>query len=173
MEEQIRKQAIVRYVNGESPKTICAELNRSKPWFFKWLKRYRTGDLDWYKDKSKSPVRKPTKTDDRKRQLIVAIRKRLESEAFAQIGISAIKWELTKLGLDFPSDSTIKRILKEEGLIKKNCLHPEGSRVFLLQEAIWLQQYSPGGSYGPALHKRRWQVLLVQCDRSMQPSYLH
>ena len=119
MEEQIRKQAIVRYVNGESPKTICTELNRSKPWFFKWLKRYQTGDLDWYKDKSKSPVRRPTKTNDRKRQLIVATRKRLESEAFAQIGISAIKWELAKLGVDFPSDSTIKRILKEEGLVKK------------------------------------------------------
>ena len=173
MDEETRKHAILRYVNGESPGSIYTDLKRSKYWFFKWLKRFRSGDLDWYKDKSKSPVTRPTKTDERKRQLIVATRKRLESENFAQIGVSAIKWELSKLGVPFPSDRTINRILKEEGLVKKNFLHSEGSRLSLLQGAIWLQQYSPGGPYGPALHKRRWQVLLVQCDRSMQPSYLH
>ena len=124
MDKQTRKQAILRYVNGESPKSICTDLKRSKYWFFKWLKRFRSGDLDWYKDKSKSPVRRPTKTDERKRQLIVATRKRLESEAFAQIGVSAIKWELSKLGVPFPSDRTINRILKEEGLVKKKLRTP-------------------------------------------------
>ena len=139
MDEETRKQAILRYVNGESPKSIYTDLKRSKYWFFKWLKRFRSGDLDWYKDRAKVPLRSPTKTRESLRQLIVSIRKQLESEPFAQVGVSAVKWELSKLGIDFPSDSTIKRILREEGLVKKNFLHSEGSRVSLLQGAIWLQ----------------------------------
>ena len=35
MEEQVRKNAIDRYLKGELPKTIYSELNRSKQWFFK------------------------------------------------------------------------------------------------------------------------------------------
>jgi transposase len=173
MDEETRKQAILRYVNGESPKSIYTDLKRSKYWFFKWLKRFRSGDLDWYKDRPKVPMRSPSKTSESVRQLIISIRKQLDSEPFAQVGVSAVKWELSKLGIVFPSDSTIKRILREEGLVKKNFLHSEGSRLPLLQGTIWLQQHSLGGPYGPALHKRRWQVLLAQCDGSMQPSYLH
>ena len=122
MDEETRKQAILRYVNGASPKSIYTDLKRSKYWFFKWLKRFQKGDLDWYKDRPKVPLRSPTKTSKRVEQLIVSIREQLESEPFAQIGVSAIKWELSKLGIDFPSDSTINRILKKEGLVKKNFL---------------------------------------------------
>jgi hypothetical protein len=173
MDEETRKQAILRYVKGESPKSIYTDLKRSKYWFFKWLKRFRSGDLDWYKDRPKVPLRSPTETSESLKQLIISIRKQLESEPFAQVGVSAVKWELSKLGIDFPSDSTINRILKKEGLVKKNLLFTQRRQVPLLQGAIWLQQHSRGGPYGAALHKRRWQVLLVQCDGSVQPSYLH
>ena len=131
MEEEIRKQAVERYLSGEQAKEIYTDLKRSKKWFFKWLRRFQTGDLDWYKDRSKAPLRRANKTSNKKRQLIVSIRKQLESQRFAQTGVSAIKWELSKLGLDFPSDSTINRILKEEGLVKKNCLCSQRSRVSL------------------------------------------
>jgi putative transposase len=131
VKEEIRKQAVERYLTGEKPKEIYTDLKRSKKWFFKWLKRFQTGDLDWYKDRSKAPLRRANKTSNKKRQLIVSIRKQLESQRFAQTGVSAIKWELSKLGLDFPSDSTINRILKEEGLVKKNFLCSQRSRVSL------------------------------------------
>jgi putative transposase len=131
VEEKIRKQAVERYLTGEQPKEIYTDLKRSKKWFFKWLRRFQTGDLDWYKDRSKAPLRRANKTSTKKRQLIVSIRKQLESQRFAQTGVSAIKWELSKLGLDFPSDSTINRILKEEGLVKKNFLCSQRSRVSL------------------------------------------
>ena len=131
MEQEIRKKAIVKYLNGKSPKDICTELKRSERWFFKWLKRFQTGDLHWYKDRSRAPLRRETKISERKRQLIVSTRKLLESALFAQIGVSAIKWELSKLGIDFPSDSTINRVLKKEGLVKKNCLSSQRSRVSL------------------------------------------
>ena len=131
MEEDIRKQAVKRYLTGEQPKEIYTDLKRSKKWFFKWLRRFQTGDLGWYRDRSKAPLRRANKTSNKKRQLIVSIRKQLESQRFAQTGVSAIKWELSKLGLDFPSDSTINRILKEEGLVKKNFLCSQRSRVSL------------------------------------------
>jgi len=54
MEQELRKQAIQRYRNNEKPKSIYTDLNRSKFWFFKWLKRYQSGDPDWYKVSIKS-----------------------------------------------------------------------------------------------------------------------
>ena len=140
MEEELRKQAILRHVTGgEEPKAIYQEIKRSKKWFFKWLKRYHSGDKDWYKDRSRSPLTTPTKTREEERELIVSIRKRLESERYAQIGVSAIKWEMTKLGVEFPSDRTITRIITQEGLVKKNCLRSQRCRISVLPGGALLQ----------------------------------
>ena len=117
MEQELRKTAIKRYLKGELPKSIYTDLARSKNWFFKWLKRYRSGEPDWYKDRSKAPLRHPTEISTIEKQRIISVRKHLESEKFAQIGSSAIKWELSKSGHQIPSDSTIRRVLKNEGLI--------------------------------------------------------
>ncbi len=126
MEQELRKRAISRYVQGETPKGIYTELKRSKYWFFKWLKRYQTGEPDWFRDKSRAALHRPTQLDEIERRRIVSVRARLESERFAQIGASAIKWELTKSGYNFPSDRTINRVLKHEGLIKKNFVRSQG-----------------------------------------------
>jgi putative transposase len=122
LEQELRKSAINRYLEGETPKSIYSDLKRSKYWFFKWLNRYQSGDPNWYKDKSRAPLSQPTKTSKIERQRIISVRTRLESHKFAQVGTSAIKWELHKSGESFPSDSTIKRVLKSEGLVKKNFL---------------------------------------------------
>jgi hypothetical protein len=42
-ESEIRKQAILRYENVESPKAIYQSLGKSKRWLFKWLNRYGYG----------------------------------------------------------------------------------------------------------------------------------
>lgn len=126
MEQELRITAIHRYLEGETPKSIYSDLKRSKNWFFKWLKRYQSGNPNWYKAKSRVPLSKPTKTSEIERQRIISVRTRLESQKFAQFWISAIKWELHKSGDRFPSDSTIKRILKSEGLVKKNFIRKEG-----------------------------------------------
>ena len=112
MEQDLRKKAINLYLKGETPKYIYSELNRSKNWFFKWLKRYQTGDPDWYKDKSRTPKRQPTAIGEIDRERIISVRTRLESQKFAQIGTPAIKWELSKSGYGFPSDRMINRVLK-------------------------------------------------------------
>ncbi len=126
MEQELRKQAIQRYRNNEKPKSIYTDLNRSKYWFFKWLKRYQSGDPDWYKDQSKAPHTRPTALSEIDKQRIISVRERLESKKFAQTGASAIKWELSKSGFSFPSDRTINRVLKREGLVKKNFVCCQG-----------------------------------------------
>ncbi len=125
MEQELRKKAIKRFLKGESSKFIYKDLGRSKSWFFKWLKRYQTDDSDWYKDRSRAPINRPKELNAIDKQRIISTRIRLESQKFAQVGASAIKWELTKSGFGFPSDSTIKRVLKHEGLIKKNFVHSQ------------------------------------------------
>ena len=126
MEREIRKTAIERYLKGEDPKSIYDDLNRSKNWFFKWLKRFQNGDLNWFKGKSRAPVNRPASISAADKKRIIETRRQLESHKFAQIGPSAIKWELAKVGSKLPSDSTVKRVLKAEGLIKKNSLHSKG-----------------------------------------------
>jgi putative transposase len=125
MEEDLRKQAIQRHLAGESPKAVYTSLDRSKKWFFKWLKRYQSGADDWYQGRSRAPLTRPSELSTADKELITATRKSLDSSPFAQIGVSAIKWELHKLGLPFCSDSTINRTLKREGLVKKNTIFPQ------------------------------------------------
>jgi len=129
MEQKLRKKAIKRFLQGESPKTICTDLERSKNWFFKWLKRYQTGEPEWYKGKSRAPLNRPTQLGEIEKQRIISTRQRLESEKFAQTGVSAIKWELNKSGYSLPSDRTINRVLKREGLIKKNFVYSQRRRI--------------------------------------------
>ena len=136
MEQNLRKQAIVRYLKGESPKSIYKDLGRSKNWFFKWLKRYQSGQTNWYEDQSRAPVKRPKAISDIDRKRIIETRLHLESQKYAQTGPSAIKWELTKAGHKLPSDSTIKRVLRQEGLIKKNALRSQRGRVSLFQGSL-------------------------------------
>lgn len=138
METEIRETAIQRYLDGEKPKSIYSDLNRSKKWFFKWLKRYLGGQKDWYKDQPKAPKKSPRRISGTDKQRIIETRKRLESEKFAQVGASAIKWELSKSGFDFPSDRTINRVLKREGMVKKNSLCSQRRRVPIFYRGLGL-----------------------------------
>ena len=126
-EQELRRQAIDRFKNGESPKAIYKDLGRTKQWFFKWLKRYQSGDPQWFKSRSTVPHRKPKQLQEEDRRRIITLREQLQRQSFSQIGVSAIKWELHKAGAPIPSDRTINRVLKQEGLIKKNTLRPQGS----------------------------------------------
>jgi putative transposase len=131
MSEEQRKQAIEKYLKGETPKNIYNQFNRSKQWFFKWLKRYKSGNPEWYKEHSRAPIKRPDQISAQQKQSIILTRHTLEGQRFAQVGVSAIKWELSKQHLLFPSDSTINRVLKREGLVKKNCIYPQRGRISL------------------------------------------
>lgn len=70
MKKTLRIQAIKRYQKKESPKTIYTDLHRSKNWFFKWLKRFQSGDPNWYQDNSRAPKRRHTAISEIDRQCI-------------------------------------------------------------------------------------------------------
>jgi transposase len=153
MEEELRKQAVQRHLAGESPKAVYTSLARSKKWFFKWLSRYQSGATEWYKEHSRAPHTRPTELSIVDKEIIVSTRNRLDSSPFAQIGVSAIKWELHKLGVPFSSDSTINRTLKREGLVKKNEIFPQRGRVSVPYRSPVLQQHPPDGSCWSPLHQ--------------------
>lgn len=119
LNEDLRKTAISRYLQGERPSDICKDLNKSRTWFYKWLNRYKTGSSKWFKAKSRKPIHQPRKTPQAEEEVIINIRKRLESIKYAQIGANVIQWEMKKLGLSPLPIWTINRILKRHNLVKK------------------------------------------------------
>jgi transposase-like protein len=172
MEETLRKMAIGQYLQGKSPVSIYQELGRSKYWFFKWLQRYQSGNPEWYRDHSKAPHTQPSQTPVEMRNIVKNTRIQLEANPYAQVGVSAIKWQCQELGVTLPSDRTINRILKREGLIKKNTLYPERGALPLFQGSLWMQQYSSGGSGGSPLYQERRPILFPQYHGSSQSSSL-
>jgi len=167
-EETLRKMAIEQSLQDKAPILIYSELGRTKPWFFKWLHRYQAGDTEWYKDKPKTPHGHPHETPPEMQKLVKNIRIQLEEHPYAQIGTSAIKWEFKKIGINPPADRTINRILKREGLLKKNSLYPQGSRIPLFQSTPGIQQHPSSGPPWAKIHQKRRPVLFAQCHGSLQ-----
>ena len=132
-ESEIRKQAISRYENGESPKQIYQSLGKSKKWLFKWLKRYKNGGDNWSEELSRRPHHSKEKIEKTMEQAIIDTRKKLEGTLYAQIGALNIKWHLEKQGLAPPPISTINKVLKRNSLVKKR------------------HRYEPRGTNYPAL----------------------
>lgn len=115
---QLRKEAIRRHLSGKSITSICNEFKVSRKWFYKWWRRYKCGNGYWFQDQSKAPNRIKNKIDIGMEQLIISIRDELESTKYAQIGASAIAWQIQKLGYQPPPYWTINRVLKRNGRIK-------------------------------------------------------
>jgi hypothetical protein len=169
-EETLRKMAVEQYLKGKTPVSIYSEIGRTRPWFFKWLRRYRSEDPEWYKDKPKAPHGHPRETSPEMKKLVTNIRIDLEEHPYAQIGTSAIKWEFKKIGVAPPSDRTINRILKREGLVKKNSLYPQGSGISLFHQTSGIQQHPSGGSPGSTIHQKQWPLPFAPCHGSLQSS---
>ena len=127
-ESEIRKQAISRYEDGESPKQIYQSLGKSKRWFFKWLNRYKEGNDDWFQELSRKPHSTKQRIDSSMEQAIIDTRKELERTLYAQIGALNIKWHLKEQGIDPPPISTINKVLKRNDLVKvRKRYEPKGT----------------------------------------------
>lgn len=121
-EKELRKQAIKRYENSESPKEIYQSLGKSKKWFFKWLKRYQNNGPNWSEEHSRRPHKTREKLKKNMEQTIINTRKQLEKTPYAQIGALNIKWHLEQKGLDVPIP-TINKVLKRNNLIRKKLIY--------------------------------------------------
>ena len=119
-EPDIRREAVKLLLSGESPNAVCAKYNRSKPWLYKWLKRYQSGGDACFKGLSHKPKSHPSQTSEQIESAVINIRKNLTRALYAQIGANAIQWEMKKLGMKPLPVSTINHILKRNDLIKKS-----------------------------------------------------
>jgi transposase len=129
-QEADRRQAIRRHLAGEAPSAICRALGYSRVWFYKWLRRYETGQPDWFRERSRRPQKSPTRTSPEIEQLVLVIRRHLVGEGLF-CGDQAILWELEDLGIDpLPSLRTIARILARHEVTRrrKGRYEPKGKR---------------------------------------------
>lgn len=98
---------------------ICASLRCSRPWLYKWVRRYSTGERNWFRDHSRRPHTILGRTEDRVERLVIAVRLELEARGVFS-GAQNIAWELQERGReDIPSVRTINRILQRRGLIRQ------------------------------------------------------
>ena len=172
-EETLRQMAIEEFLKGKSPTSIYRDLGRSRPWFYKWLHRYQSKEDEWFKDQSKAPYHHPNQTSPDTQKLVTNLRVQLEENPFAQVGVSAIQWEFRKLGVPPPPDWTINRILKREGLVKKNSLYPQRGGIPLLPKSPGHQQHPPSRSCGAPVHQERWTFLFASYHGPLQPLHLY
>ena len=128
--ERDRKQAVQRHLRGEQPGSICASLGYSRVWFYKWLKRYREGDPEWYTDRSRRPTENPNRTQDEIVEIIKFVRQNLYNAGLFH-GPQAIFWELEDQGVKpLPSERTIARVLAREELTHRRTgrYEPKGTK---------------------------------------------
>ena len=133
-----RKRCIILYNEDKNPSDIHKELHHTRNWVYKWIKRYKSGDPDWYLNESKEPNRKHAKIDESLENKIVEIQKKLMAHSISETkysyyGAVAIHQELDIAGYNHkPNLSTINRVIKRNDLIKnkaKNKVNKE-SKIF-------------------------------------------
>lgn len=118
-EEYLRREAVQRFLGGESATSIIRSIGRSRPWLYKWVERYRSGQADWYVERTRAPRQPGRRTATDTERLVVQIRRRLQQTKSAQIGPNAINWELSRLGHSPLPTSTISSIIQRHGLTRK------------------------------------------------------
>ena len=121
-ELSIRQIAIRLRLSGESEKSICSTLKRSKSWFHKWWQRYLALGPEGLYDLTRANHQVARQTPPHIERAVLSVRRRREARAtpqtrFDQIGATAIREELRLVGLTpLPSVRTVARILKRAGL---------------------------------------------------------
>ncbi len=119
-EERLRRSAVRRILAGATAAEVAAELHRSERWVFKWLARYDPHDEAWARSESRAPATVANKTAPQVEALILEVRERLQADPWAQIGATAIAWELRKLGMRaVPPSWTIERVLQRAGVPRR------------------------------------------------------
>jgi transposase InsO family protein len=127
-EEDLRREAVRRRLAGESPERIAASLGRTRQWVSKWVARHGAGEPAWAASRKSGRV--VNRTDRSIEAQVVAVRRRLVENRWAQIGSDAIAWELEKLAVRPPTTRTIERILAREGLVRpRRAERPKSKRL--------------------------------------------
>ena len=118
-EFQLRRLAIRLWLHGAKPKVILQKVQRGRTWLSKWRQRFDHHGVAGLKSGSRRPRRTPTACPAWIVRLILRTRQRLVKQKVGLIGPRAIRRELKalKLGKQLPSLTTIKRVLRRQGLV--------------------------------------------------------
>jgi putative transposase len=121
MNEETKRQSAIElfYQGGKSISEIAKELDRSRQWVYKWIKRHGSIHELWFKEESRRPKGEEPKVRIETEQAILKVRKNLMDNAFSQTGAINIQYAFRDLGQAIPPIWTINRVLKRNGLIRK------------------------------------------------------
>jgi len=127
-EQDLRREAIRRRLQGHSRREICLALERSPRWFDKWWAIYQHDPLTDFTSRSRRPHTSPQQMPPEVIQAVLSTRHLLEQAVtpdtrYGTIGARAIWLRLKQLQLcPLPSIPTIQRILSAH-----NMTHPLGA----------------------------------------------
>jgi putative transposase len=111
-QEQRRKQAVTRYLDGDKIAVICHDRHCSKSWLYKWKGRYQPDDPGWATSRSTPPQHRPRQLPLSIEQRVVAYRQTLAPTG-KKWRAAAIQKELQQQGIEpIPSVRTIYRMLQ-------------------------------------------------------------
>jgi hypothetical protein len=120
-EYRLRRKAIRMHLQDKSQQEILARVQRGRAWLSKWQKRFEHHGISGLHAHSRRPHQMPTKYASSIVKVIIQTRRRLGKQKVGLIGARAIRGELRKVLGDkaLPSLSTIKRVLRQRGMIAR------------------------------------------------------
>lgn len=127
---EYRILAVKRFLKGEKSSSICATLDRSKSWLYKWTYRYLNEGDNWSESRSRCPFSRPTQIPFEIKEWVKMIRLNLYNHDLF-CGAQAIRWEMEDLNIKpLPSIRTINRILSRNGLTHRRTgkYQPKGKK---------------------------------------------
>ena len=143
----LRLEAVERYQAGESATEICRSLGKSRQWLYKWLQRKEELRSD------SSPKRVHNRTPVKIEEAVIKARKKLQTTKYAQIGVNAINRKLYVQGISPLPASTIKCILKREGLHRKKVPYVPKGKAYPKPKAVCANNIHQADLVGPRFIK--------------------
>jgi transposase InsO family protein len=121
-----RLKFAIRASSGrEQMKALCEEFQISRPTGYRWLKRYRECErLEQLAEKSRRPLRSPTRTPALKEQRVIALR-----QQYPDWGAGKLAELLQREHIPIPR-ITVHRILLRHGLVREADRHRAATQRF-------------------------------------------
>ena len=153
-----RVEFVVRALRGSEPLSrLCEQFGISRPTGYKWLVRYRAGGVEAVAERSRRPLRSPTRTSAGLESRIVALR-----QLYPDWGARKLCVLLDRQGIEIPS-STVHRVLLRHGLVRDQDRHRPALRRFEREHPneLWQMDFK-----GPKNWPRSCTALSVIDDHS-------
>jgi len=163
-----RRRAIRLTIKGSKPCAILSRIPRRREWLRKWRLRYEQEGWAGLESRSRRPQTSPQAYTRKARTVVVNLRRKLVRRPVGVVGARAVRQEILRCRLlrDVPSAATIKRWLKEAGLIKT--ASPPPKKVYYPQPRLtkdraldvmdWTARYIEGGEKVFVFHTVDWQT---------------